>query len=56
MFRWDEVCLYECCVEKRSGVCHQRLDKPCAALPAIALVSREDSGIQISLGGRDHSK
>lgn len=55
VFQWNKVCLYECCMEKRSGVCHQRLDKPCAALPATPLVSREDSRIQIPLGGRDHS-
>lgn len=55
MFWQNKVCLYVCCMEKRSGVCHQRLDKPCAALPAIPLVSREDSRMQISLGGRDHS-
>lgn len=51
----EYYCLHECCMEKRSGVCHQSLDKPCAALPAIALVCREDSRTKISLGGRDHS-
>lgn len=51
----NKVYLCECCMQKRSGVYQQRLDKPHAALPDTPPISREDSRMKLSLGDRNHS-